>query len=85
MSISKKHHYTPRYYLEQFENGQGAMWRMEHDSDDIVRGNSTHFGYKKHWNTLRNPPSGYAPDWAELRLSEVDGMASARIARILGG
>jgi hypothetical protein len=85
MTISKKHHYTPRYYLKRFENDQGAMWRMESDTDAIVKGNGQNFGYKKHWNTLRKPPVGYEPDWAEQRLSEVDGYASALVQRIIVG
>lgn len=85
MPVSKKHHYTPRYYLKRFENVLGAMWRMESETNAVVQGNGKNFGYKKHWNTLRNAPVGYDPDWAEKRLSEVDGYASALIERIIGG
>jgi hypothetical protein len=83
--ISRRHHYTPRYYLKRFENDSGTLWRKDQESGDIKLGNNAHFGYKKHWNTLRNPPKGYAPDWAEKRLGEVDTFASATIQRILNG
>lgn len=85
MSVSKRHHYTPRYYLKRFQNDQGAMWRLDIDSKISTRGNSAHFGYEKHWNTLENPPEKYEPDWAERRLSEVDGPASKIVAKILAG
>jgi hypothetical protein len=85
MSVSKRHHYTPRYYLKRFENSQGAMWRFDVDSKIFTRGNNAHFGYEKHWNTLENPPEEYEPDWAERRLSEVDGPASKIVAQILAG
>ena len=85
MSISKKHHYTPRYYLKRFENNDGSMWRLDKDTNAIVKGNGTNFGYKKHWNNLRNPPTGYDRDWAEKRLSEIDGSASALVQRIISG
>jgi hypothetical protein len=85
MSISKKHHYTPRYYLKRFENNDGSMWRLDKDTNAIVKGNGINFGYKKHWNTLRNPPTEYEPDWAEKRLSEVDGYASVLVERIVSG
>ena len=85
MPISKRHHYIPRYYLKQFENGTGAMWRRDQETDAVTRGNNAHFGYKKHWNTLESPPEGYAPDWAENRLAEVDKYASVVMSRILSG
>lgn len=85
MKVSRRHHYTPRYYLKRFENVDGAIWRLDTDSGAIIRGNNERFGYKKHWNTLRNPPPGYAPDWAEQRIAEVDGLAAAEITRILAG
>lgn len=85
MSVSKRHHYTPRYYLKQFQDDQGALWRFDIDSKISVQGNSAHFGYEKHWNTLENPPEQYEPDWAERRLSEVDGPASKIVADILAG
>lgn len=85
MPPSKRHHYIPRYYLKQFENGDGAMWRRDQETNAITRGNNAHFGYKKHWNTLANPPEGYEPDWAEKRLAEVDKFASEIVFRILSG
>lgn len=85
MPVSKRHHYTPRYYLKRFENVEGAMWRLDVESGAIVLGNNERFGFKNNWNTLRNPPSGYAPDWAEQRIAEIDGLASAEITRILAG
>jgi Protein of unknown function (DUF4238) len=85
MPISKKHHYTPRYYLKRFESDLNKIWRMEGGTNIIVEGNAKNFGYKKHWNTLRKPPVGYEPDWAEQRLSEVDGYASALVERIIAG
>lgn len=85
MTISKRHHYIPRYYLDWFENQDGALWRLDKESGLITRGNKAHFGYKKHWNRLRNPPLGYQPDWAEKRLAEVDGIASVTLRRILSG
>jgi hypothetical protein len=83
--ISKRHHYTPRYYLKRFENDKGAMWRFDIDSRISTRGNNAHFGYEKHWNTLENPPEAYEPDWAERRLSEADGPASKIVTQILAG
>ena len=85
MSVSKRHHYTPRYYLKRFENAEGAMWRLDQESGTITRGNHERFGYKNHWNTLRNPPPGYQPDWAERRIAEIDGAAAADITKILAG
>ena len=85
MSVSKRHHYTPRYYLKRFQNDQGAMWRFDIDSKTYTRGNNAHFGYEKHWNTLENPSEQYEPDWAERRLSEVDGPASKIVDQILAG
>jgi Protein of unknown function (DUF4238) len=85
MAPSIRHHYIPRYYLKRFENHEGAMWRRDQETGAITRGNNAHFGYKKHWNSLQNPPEGYAPDWAEKRLSEIDGFASAIVAQILSG
>jgi hypothetical protein len=29
MMVSKRHHYTPRYYLKRFETDAGALWRLE--------------------------------------------------------
>jgi hypothetical protein len=85
MSVSKRHHYTPRYYLKRFENAEGALWRLDQDRAAVALGNNERFGYKNHWNTLRNPPPGYPPDWAEQRIAEIDGLASAEINRILAG
>lgn len=85
MPISKRHHITPRYYLKRFQDDQGAMWRLDIDSNQSVRGNSASFGYEKHWNTFKNTPEGYEPDWAEKRLSEIDGPASNIITQILNG
>jgi hypothetical protein len=85
MPISKRQHYTPRYYLKRFENAEGAMWRLDCESGAIIRANNERFGYKNHWNTLRNPPLGYPPDWAEQKIADIDGLASAEITRILGG
>lgn len=85
MSLSKRHHYTPRYYLKRFENEEGAMWRRDEGTGEIVRGNNTHFGYMKHWNTQQNPPDGMPLDWAEKQLAEIDGLASTVIARIVSG
>ena len=85
MSISKRHHYTPRYYLKRFQNHEGAMWRLDKDSGKVTRGNNEIFGFKTHWNRLRNPPEGYVSDWAERKLSEIDGPASAVVRRILAG
>lgn len=83
--VSRRHHYTPRYYLKRFENATGALWRFDPASGAVVRGNNQRFGYKNNWNTLSNPPTGYAPDWAEQRIAEIDGLAAAEIARILAG
>jgi hypothetical protein len=58
---------------------------LDRESGAIVRGNNERFGFKKHWNTLRNPPAGYAPDWAERRIAEIDGLAATEIARLLKG
>lgn len=85
MQVSKRHHYTPRYYLKRFENEAGALWRLDKEKSTIVRGNNERFGFKNQWNTLRNPPPGYEPDWAEKRVSEIDGLASAVLNRILAG
>jgi Protein of unknown function (DUF4238) len=85
MSLSKRHHYNPRYYLKRFESDDGKIWRLDCEGGAIVCGNSDSFGFKKHWNTMRNPPEGFAADWAERRLSEIDGPASVVVARILAG
>ena len=61
------------------------MWRLDRKTGGIVRGNNERFGFKRHWNTLRNPPPGFAPDWAEQRIAEIDGLAAAEIARLLQG
>lgn len=82
---SKKHHYTPRYYLARFQNADGALYRHDCETGVVVRGNKERFGYKNQWNTLSNPPSGYEPDWAEKRIAEIDGLASALLTRILTG
>lgn len=83
--VSKRHHYTPRYYLKRFEDVAGVLWRLDVADNVITRGNHAHFGYQKHWNSLRHPLDGYPPDWAEQRLAEVDGLAAAEIARIVAG
>lgn len=85
MTVSKRHHYIPRYYLARFEDDNGGLWRLDRQSGAITKGNKAHFGYKKHWNSLSNPPEGYEPDWAEKRISEVDGAASVILERILSG
>jgi len=85
MMISKRHHYTPRYYLKRFETETGALWRLDSETGAVAKGNNERFGFKKHWNTLRNPPPGYAPDWAERQIAMIDGMASKVIAEILEG
>lgn len=85
MQVSRRHHYTPRYYLKRFENAEGALWRLDRDRGVITRGNNQRFGYKNHWNTLRDPPPGFASDWAEQRLAEIDGLAAAEISRVLQG
>lgn len=82
---SKKNHYTPRYYLKRFESVEGKIWRRDVETGAVVTGNHDHFGYKNHWNRLRNPPPGYEPDWAEKRISEVDGFASATVKKLVGG
>lgn len=81
--ISKRHHYTPRYYLKRFETETGALWRLDSETDAVTKGNNERFGFKKRWNTLRNPPPGYSPDWAEKQIAVIDGMASKVIAEIL--
>jgi Protein of unknown function (DUF4238) len=83
MSVSKRHHYNPRYYLRRFENDHGKMWRLDCERGAIVCGDSDSFGFKKHWNTMRNPPEGIEADWVERRLAEIDGPASVVVACIL--
>ena len=85
MQISKRHHYTPRYYLKRFENDEGAVWRFDIDTQQIVRGNNERFGFKKYWNTMRNPPSGYDVDWAEKQIAQIDGFASGVIRELVSG
>ena len=85
MSTSKRHHYTPRYYLKRFENENGSLWRLDSETGVITSGNNARFGYKNHWNTLHNPPAGYAADWAEKEIARIDGLASQVIAQILNG
>ncbi len=85
VQVSKRHHYTPRYYLKRFETEAGAIWRLDKDSDTVVLGNSERFGFKKRWNTLRNPPPGYDTDWAEKQIARIDGYASGIIMEILKG
>ncbi len=85
MQVSKRHHYTPRYYLKRFENDAGAVWRFDKDTSEIVSGNNERFGFKKHWNTLRKPPSGYDVDWAEKQIARIDGYASGIIKEIVAG
>jgi hypothetical protein len=85
VTVSVRHHYTPRYYLERFENHDGAMWRRENETGRIVKGNSDHFGYKKHWNTQAEPPVGMSADWAEKKLSEIDALSAAVVKQIVAG
>jgi hypothetical protein len=85
MTVSKRHHYTPRYYLKRFETKAGALWRLDSETGKITKGNNARFGFKKRWNSLRNPPPGYAPDWAEKQIAVIDGMASKVITEILEG
>lgn len=85
MNVSKRHHYTPRYYLKRFENEAGALWRLDNESGLITSGNNERFGFKNRWNTLRKPPPGYEPDWAEKKIAEIDGLASKVVADILSG
>jgi Protein of unknown function (DUF4238) len=85
MGKSKRHHYNPRYYLKNFENSKGYLWRFEKLSEQIVLGDNNSFGVKKHWNTLKNPPEGVAPDWAENRISQVDYYASLVVSKIVSG
>ncbi|WP_133175340.1 DUF4238 domain-containing protein [Sphingomonas oleivorans] len=83
--VSRRHHYTPRYYLERFQDADGALYRRDCETGAVVLGNKERFGYKNQWNTLRNPPPGYESDWAEKRIAEIDGLASALLTRILAG
>jgi hypothetical protein len=85
MNISKRHHYTPRYYLKRFEASCGALWRLDSEAGAVIKGNNERFGFKKRWNTLRNPPAGYAPDWAEKQIAVIDGFASKVIAELIDG
>jgi hypothetical protein len=85
MTVSKRHHYTPRYYLKRFETDAGALWRLDSETGVVTKGNNERFGFKKHWNSLRNPPPGYAPDWAEKQIAVIDGFASKAITEILEG
>jgi hypothetical protein len=85
MTVSKRHHYTPRYYLKRFETEAGALWRLDSETGVVTKGNNERFGFKKRWNSLRNPPPGYAPDWAEKQIAVIDGMASKVITEILEG
>lgn len=85
MTISRRHHYTPRYYLKRFETDAGALWRLDKETGAVTKGNNERFGFKKRWNSLRNPPPGYAPDWAEKQIAVIDGMASKVISEILEG
>ena len=85
MTVSKRHHYTPRYYLKRFETEAGALWRLDSETGKITKGNNERFGFKKRWNSLRNSPPGYAPDWAEKQIAVIDGMASKVITEILEG
>ena len=39
MNVSKRHHYTPRYYLRRFENADGALWRLDHETGVVTSGN----------------------------------------------
>jgi hypothetical protein len=82
---SVKHHYNPRYYLKRFENPDGALWRWDVETKTMVRGSGDHLGLQKHWNRLENPPEGYAIDWAETRLAEIDGFASQFLHKLLDG
>lgn len=82
---SVKHHHTPRYYLKRFENEHGKLWRLDVETGVIVSGNNERFGYKNHWNRLKNPPAGFAPDWAEKQISQVDGNAASFIKKLVEG
>ena len=82
---SVKHHYTPRYYLKGFGSAKGRIWRLDVETGAIVKGSHDHFGYKNHWNRLENPPAGYESDWAEKRIAEIDGLASATVRKLVNG
>lgn len=85
MSHSKRHHYNPRYYLKQFENPAGNLWRLDKDSGKVVKGDNNSFGVKKHWNTLSSPPVNFEPDWAEKRIADIDAMGSSVVSEIASG
>ncbi len=82
---SVKHHYTPRHYLKRFENDGGKLWRLDIASGSVVTGNNHRFGFKNHWNRLKNPPLGYSPDWAEKKIAEIDGAAAGTMNGLVGG
>ncbi len=83
MSIPKRHHYNPQYYLRHFENDEGRLWRLDKETGKVVCGSSRTFGFQKHWNRLDNPPEGIDENWAEHRLAQVDDAAARVIRRIV--
>jgi len=85
MIASKRHHFTPRYYLKKFQNSDGKLWRRDIASGKVVCGDHNSFGLKNHWNTLKNPPNGYERDWAERRIGMVDAYASNALEKLLHG
>lgn len=85
MTASKRHHFTPRYYLKNFHNTEGKIWRLDKASGRVVRGDHNSFGLKKNWNTLVSPPQGYGADWAEKRIALVDTYASKALTKLLKG
>jgi hypothetical protein len=82
---SVKHHHTPRHYLKRFENSEGKLWRLDVANGIIATGNNDRFGFKNHWNRLKNPPSGYDVDWAEKKIAEIDGAAANTMNRLMNG
>ena len=85
MSLSKRHHYNPRYYLKRFQSPEGLIWRLDIEDGSIVAGSRDTFGLKSNWNTLEKPPTGYAPDWAEQKISEIDSSAASALKLIDDG
>lgn len=83
MSVSKRHHYNPRYYLRRFENAEGRLWRLDLDSGHVVCGSSDSFGFKKNWNSFSGNREGFEKDWLEKRISQIDDAAANELSSIV--
>lgn len=81
MSVPKRHHYLPQFYLRGFREDQG-LWVYDRERDDFRRRNPEKFGFEKGYYALLDEEGTQDYREVEKRLTVIESAAATVIKKI---